>query len=1253
MKHYRTLSFLMHFFAMLTIMPISVHALDLATAPLASSSSSDAKPNILFILDDSGSMLEAYMPDWVGAANLCGSDNHDCKENDDVFRSSDFNTIYYNPKIRYLPAKQANGDYKTSMTSANTDGWTKVPNDFSKVIFYDDGVDEDHDYTDLTGGKAYYTKMVTVEYCKDTSLSDCTASGQSTTYPYPAYVRFCKTLAQATNVALPATGECHATAQKPYSAFNTRYPKRLANMNGSLTKIEIKSGTTYDKAIGRSDCSGNKCTYNEEMTNYANWWAYYRTRLQTMKTSTSLAFAGIGDKYRVGFNVINNDEFNENKTSYTNSGPTKFLNIATFNGKQKEDFYTRLFNANPSLKMKWNNRVYTDEHFHTPLRAALSHAGRYFANKAKYKTTKSGVITTYNQDVDPMQYSCQANFTILSTDGVWNTQSEEGIFGPYTLDLRSVGNQDDGDAVPRPKREGTNNPDSLADVAMYYAETDLRTSSLGNCTGAKGEDVCGTETSRQNMTTFTVGFGVNGTLIYSDDYKTAKSGDYYGLLQGTKNWPSGCPSDYCPEYTDDLWHAAVNGNGTYFNAQTPEQLQESLTAALAEIYALSNAGSAAAISTLKPVAGNNSAYVSSYTSMKWTGNLESRDIGTLDGVTSKTAKWCVEDVAQGACAAPNQIFTPTINNTKKTYCAPSGTSVFTTAMDITACTGKLQSQVARNSVTRKIYTAKAGRLVEFNYTNINNLVGNSLSQWNALDTSQRENMAEKLVGYVRGYSVYEDRGSNLASNRLFRYREKTLGDITDSTAVYVGEPNFNYLESSYGLFKTAQSGRKKSVYVGANDGMLHAFTASDIANTDNEGKERWAYIPSMVLPNLWKLADKNYADNHQNYVNGPTTVTDICSDQCLAADDWKTVLVGGLGQGGKGFYALDVTNDLPLLLWEFDTTDDADLGYSFGNPVITKMRDSDSQSGFKWVVLLSSGYNNASGKSHLYVLDANTGGLIRKISTHAGSADEQSGLAKISAFVRRPSENNQADYAYGGDLLGNLWRFKIDSNGSTSNPLLLASLRDDGGFAQAITAKPELGKLSGKTVVFIGTGKYLEQADLSNKSSQTLYAIKDDDEGNIGRNNLASRSMTTSGDTRTGTKSDNVFDNNAKKGWYIDLPKDSGERQVVAAKLASGTLVVPTMVPSSDTCSPGGYGWINYIDAKNGGAVMLKSTGTVLLGTKTNSIPVGINLLYISGQPKISFTGASNATPQQDPNARFETGKGIAGKRASWRELIR
>ena len=288
------------------------------------------------------------------------------------------------------------------------------------------------------------------------------------------------------------------------------------------------------------------------------------------------------------------------------------------------------------------------------------------------------------------------------------------------------------------------------------------------------------------------------------------------------------------------------------------------------------------------------------------------------------------------------------------------------------------------------------------------------------------------------------------------------------------------------------------------------------------------------------------------------------------------------------------------------------------------------------------------------MLNANTGALLRKISTRVGTAANPSGLAKISAFVARPSENNQAEYAYGGDLKGNLWRFKIDSAGNTAtnntaNPLLLATLADPNGKAQAITARPELGKINGRKLVFIGTGQYLESADLTNIDTQTLYAIKDIDVGNLTRNDLSSRTMVTSGDTRSAAKGADAWISDY--GWFIDLP--SGERQVIASKLASGTLVVPTMVPSSTACSPGGYGWINYINANNGGAVLPNSTGTVLLGTKTHSIPVGINILYIARRPKVSFTGASNATPQQDPNARFDTGKGFAGKRASWRELIR
>ncbi|CAN1531893.1 PilY1 Tfp pilus assembly protein, tip-associated adhesin PilY1 [Methylophilaceae bacterium] len=1239
MKRYLTLPALLSFLSYL-LAPLSADAVDLASTPLGSASSSAAKPNILFILDDSFSMTYDYMPEWAGKAEICSGTDPICTAADLAFRSSDFNTLYYNPKFRYLPAKNANGTDRASMTSANTTAWTQVPNDAYGVIT--------KAATSNLVGAAYYANMVAGEYCTEAHLRDCQVQNEpSTSHPYPAKVRFCNSLSRATSATAPPENGCQATVKAPYMTAFTRYPTRNGTVPGRLDRVDIVATTvSYPKTAGRTDCASS-CSYAQEMTNYANWWAYYRTRLQTMKTSTSLAFAAIDDKYRVGYNVINNDQLDPDRESFSGSGANKFLNVATFNTSQKQKFYDRLFDAQPALNQTWQGNTYQDAFHYTPLRASLSQAGRYFAKKLS------------GQSVDPMQYACQANFTLLSTDGSWNKNSdfttsqldgdyvESGTFGPYRLNgTTAVGNQDASAGVAYPKREGSAFDNSLADVAMYYADTDLRSSGLGNCIGAEGLDVCGSATSKQSMTTFTVGLGINGTLIYTDDYKTATAGDFYDLspVDSTHppllQWSDGCHSDYCPERVDDLWHAAVNGNGSYFSAQDPQQLLDSLSAALTEIYARANAGSAAATSTLKPVANNNSAYVASYTSMKWTGNLESRGIDTGTGQTSKTATWCVENVAADSCL--DSLFNNVSNGINRTYCAPAGTTAFTPAMEIKgACLGKLPRQVASDEDERTIYTARNGALLGFTISNISTLVGSGLSQWSSLDSTQRSGMAEKLVRYVRGQSGYEDRGSNLAENRLFRYREKTLGDITDSSPVYVAAPNFNYLESGYSAFKAAQANRTKSVYVGANDGMLHAFNANDGTNIDNNGKERWAYIPSMLVNKLWKLADKNYSHAHQNYVNGSITVTDICSSPCSTASDWKTILVGGLGEGGQGFYALDINSNQPRLLWEFDNSDDADLGYSFGNPVIIKQSDG------TWVVLLTSGYNNT-GVGYLYVLNANTGALLRKISTQVGTAGNPSGLAKISAFVARPSENNQADYVYGGDLLGNLWRFKIDSAGSSSNPLLLASLKDSSGVAQAISARPELGKIRGYTVVFIGTGKYLGPSDLATAQSQTLYAIKDTGI-HLNRANLSSRSIsnTTSGSTRTGALQNEVFING--HGWYIDLP-DSGERQVVAAKLASGTLIAPTMVPSRDACSPGGYGWINYINAKTGGIVT--TTVAELIATKTSSPPVGINLLYI-GSPKVSYTDSNDPTPQLDPNAPFNSGGGFAGKRASWRELIR
>jgi len=200
---------------------------------------------------------------------------------------------------------------------------------------------------------------------------------------------------------------------------------------------------------------------------------------------------------------------------------------------------------------------------------------------------------------------------------------------------------------------------------------------------------------------------------------------------------------------------------------------------------------------------------------------------------------------------------------------------------------------------------------------------------------------------------------------------------------------------------------------------------------------------------------------------------------------WKTILVGGFNKGGSGYYALDITDpSSPKALWEFT---DANLGLSFGNPVITKNKDG------TWVVVFASGYNNtADGKGRLFVLDANSGAkMMDPIATTAGSAGTPSGLAKINAWIDSPS-NNTATRFYGGDLLGNLWRFDTDGLVEPhQGALLLAKFQLDASTPQPITIKPETVDVGGMPVVVVATGQYLGTSDIISTTQQSIYGIKD------------------------------------------------------------------------------------------------------------------------------------------------------------------
>jgi len=1040
-----------------------------------------------------------------------------------------------------------------------------------------------------TAANPFYYNVKPIEYCTNSKLNDCKVGAPTGAYTIPSYVRYCNSAANATNITInPATTACNNSNVGSFT-----FPRY-----GLFERVEIKSSVaTYTKdstlRSERTDCaSSTVCSYDEEMTNFANWYAYYRTRLQLMKTTAATTFNSLNENYRIGLMTV------EGQTTAGN-----YLPIADFlsgTGLQRENWFKTLY-----------GRVGNGG---TALRDVLTKVGKVYAGKHP--------IAGFPSD-DPVQYSCQQNFTLLTTDGYWNGDPGTKVDGS------AIGNQDGG-TTARPMFEGTTAADTLADVAKYYYETDLRDTALGNCTSQAGIDVCFNDVRQggtfdtlktQHMTTFTLGLGVDGALNYVDKYEDALSGDFYNLKTGAGgvNWP--VPAANSITAVDDLWHAAVNGRGTYFSAKNPQQLTDGLLTTLLKIGDSTGTASATSVSNVIPVAGDNLAYSARYTSGSWTGNLFARTI-TSDGTLSTNASWCVENEAT---VSP-------------------------------ACNGSLSARVGSSSDSRLIYMNVNGTLTDFNYGLMNattqqiyfnpTYLSTRLSQWAGYSAYQQGQAGgSSLVNYLRGQNGFDERSDNVVvvsptvtnDNRLYRQRAAVLGDIVESDPVFVGAPRFGYVDPGYNAYKTASAGRARTVYVGANDGMLHAFNA-------DTGAERWAYVPTAVLPNLYKLADKNYRNNHTNYVNAEITVADICVAACTTAGVWKTILISGLGQGGRGYFALDITNPLaPSFLWEISNLTEPDMGFSYGKPVVTKRTDG------TWVVLLTSGYNNVSGgdgKGHLYVIRATNGTRLADISTGTGSTITPSGLAQVAAYADSPNDNNQSRYVYGGDLLGNLWRFDLDAG----TAILFTNLN------KPITVAPTLAKINSKRVIYIGTGKYLEKSDLlsENYSTQTLYAIKDDDVASTLTLGSTLVEQTLSGTGSNRTVNTVPVDFSTGNGWFINLPL--GERQNVKSVLVGGILFVPTLVPPTGTCDSNGRGYLNAFDYKTGGPPSGASSNVV--STVADSPIAGIyNVYNISGNPSTPSQITTNAdltnttkTGRTD-NAPLNNGA-FEGKRAVWRELI-
>jgi type IV pilus assembly protein PilY1 len=489
--------------------------------------------------------------------------------------------------------------------------------------------------------------------------------------------------------------------------------------------------------------------------------------------------------------------------------------------------------------------------------------------------------------------------------------------------------------------------------------------------------------------------------------------------------------------------------------------------------------------------------------------------------------------------------------------------------------------------------------------------------------------------------------------------------------------------------------------------MLHAFEALT-------GVEKMAFIPGSLLPNLKELSDPNYS--HQYYVDGSPTVVDAFKT-IGASGAWKTVLVGGLNKGGQGIYALDITdpsaylesNAASLFMWEFTDEDDVDLGYSFSRPKIVKLQDG------KWYAVFGNGYNNTeadghastSGNAVIYIVDLWDKTNVIKLSTGVGTSGDPTNASRPNGFsTLTPVDLNGdqvADYIYGGDLFGNVWKFNLNDADPTKWKLdykLYSACSADpctkttgGGSvsnAQPITTAVTVGKSKNGIgqMIYFGTGQYIEVTDNNGAlgGRQTFYGIHDTGANVTGRSKLLQQTITieasvdvtdTKGTVSTADdvvnkfalrETSNNYATGVKQGWYLDMVPPAGERgeRLISIPAIRGKrLLFVTNIPANDPCSPGGDSWLMSLDAFTGGRLNqtydLDKDGKFGAGDKvfgpTGNPVVASGIKVGSGGNAPSFMpGADSDQVIISGNDQLETmriDEGDDVNRQSWQQITR
>jgi type IV pilus assembly protein PilY1 len=690
----------------------------------------------------------------------------------------------------------------------------------------------------------------------------------------------------------------------------------------------------------------------------------------------------------------------------------------------------------------------------------------------------------------------------------------------------------------------------------------------------------------------------------------------------------------------------------YFTAADADGMKTSLTTAFENIASQSAAANGTALSTpsVNTTSANSVSYGATYDPNTWTGQVTASLItfSATDGTPTLTQAWDARALLSATSV--------TASTRKIVTCCTSSTTAPGVAFTTAGMTGS--TVISRTSTAYSTYFAQVPSVSTANQSSAN------------------------FLAYLRGDTTKE-----LANGGRYRDRSYRLGDIVNSKTYPVLAPNQPYYDGTnagYTAFKAAMASRATVVYVGANDGMLHAFDGSTGASTS--GQELFAYIPSFVYGDSTNATTSGLATlgnptsfTHHYFVDSTPAQFDVdlvntyatttakatisTRSACVASStstttNWCTLLIGGLGKGGKGYYALDITDPTKWtsesavaskVMWEFT---DTHMGYTYGTPSLVKTKK------WGWVVVMTSGYNNDDGIGYFYFVSPSTGALLERVATSTTAPTTPINLAQHTAFVPDYTDGT-ADAIYGADLQGNIWRLDVTGTGTYAAPTLIATLKDASGNAQPVTTRPliETDTSSAARYVLVGTGRLLGDSDISSSLVQSFYAIID---GTALSGGFYTTSTLPAGVTFPVVRSELNKNTNLLAGitaaagtigWYYDMSVTSGiaERVDVDPAVTSGTVAWAGNTPNGSACSPSGTGNTYAVAFATGKTVLWDSTTNSYVSSiaDTKGVITEVSFLSVNGTTYL-YSGDSSGAITND-TTKIGSTSGV--KQLNWRDV--